>query len=102
MKSVSICNRWEMPLLEGKGGHYRYLDTASQRNAECFLHLVEALSPEAPRVDSVVEYFGGVGIFSTIIQRTIHPLQHWAFDVDLDCVRQLQTCLLYTSDAADD
>jgi hypothetical protein len=86
MNSVLICGRWQMPLLDGKGGHYRYLDTASHRNAACFLHLIDGLQSK-----SAVEYFGGVGIFSTVIQRVIHPPQHWAFDVDLDCVRQLQT-----------
>lgn len=86
MNSVSICNKWELPLLDGKGGHYRYLDTASRRNAECFLELVDGL-----RVASAVEYFGGVGIFSTIIQQVLHPFQHYVFDVDPDCVAQLRT-----------
>lgn len=86
MTTVSICNRWELPLLDGSGGHYRYLDTASQRNAACFLELLERL-----QVSSAVEYFGGVGIFSTIIQQVLHPLQHWAFDLDPDCVAQLRT-----------
>jgi len=83
---VRICGKWEMALLDGKGGHYRYLDTASHRNAACFLHLIEGMS-----IQSVVEHFGGVGIFSTVVQKVLHPHQHWAFDVDPDCVRQLQS-----------
>lgn len=84
--TVRICDRWDLPLLEGKGGHYRYLDTASQRNAACFLELVERL-----QVSSAVEYFGGVGIFSTVIQQVLRPFQHWVFDLDPDCVAQLRT-----------
>ena len=87
--TVRICNRWDLPLLKGEGGHYRYLDTASQRNAACFLELCNHM--EVPAVRSVVEYFGGVGIFSTIVQQLFHPSQHWAFDIDPDCVAQLQT-----------
>ena len=89
MTSIQVCNRWELPLLAGEGGHYRYLDTASHRNAACFLELCNHL--EVPAVRSVVEYFGGVGIFSTIVQQLFHPSQHWAFDIDPDCVAQLQT-----------
>lgn len=87
--SVRICNRWDMPLLEGEGGHYRYLDTASERNANCFLELCNQM--EVPAIRSVAEYFGGVGIFSTILQNLFQPTQHWAFDIDPDCVRQLTT-----------
>jgi len=86
---VRICDRWEMPLIEGKGGHYRYLDTASQRNAACFLELCNHM--EVPAIHSVVEYFGGVGIFSTIIQQLFQPFEHHAFDLDPDCVAQLKT-----------
>lgn len=89
MTSIQVCNRWELPLRAGAGGHYRYLHTASDRNASCFLELCNHM--EVPAIGSVVEYFGGVGIFSTIIQQLFRPPQHWAFDLDSDCVAQLQT-----------
>lgn len=75
-----------MPLLPGAGGHYRYLDTVSSRNAACFLSLLDGL-----QIESAVEYFGGVGIFSTIIQQVLHPSRHLVFELDADCVAQLRT-----------
>lgn len=86
MSTVQICDRWELPLLDGSGGHYQYLDSISKRNAACFLELVDGL-----HIESAVEYFGGVGIFSTIIQQVLHPYRHSVFDLDADCVAQLRT-----------
>lgn len=86
MTSIQVCERWPLPLLPGSGGHYRYLDTASKRNAQCFLELVDGL-----QIGSAVEYFGGVGIFSTIIQRLLEPQWHWVFELDSDCIAQLST-----------
>lgn len=86
MSTVQICDKWELPLLDGSGGHYQYLDSASKKNASCFLELVTGL-----QADSVVEYFGGVGIFSTIIQQVLAPSRHLVFELDGDCVTQLRT-----------
>jgi hypothetical protein len=38
-----------------------------------------------------VEYFGGVGLFSTVVREVLHPREHRAFDLDADCVAQLRT-----------
>jgi hypothetical protein len=82
-----VCGRWPLTLSEGKGGHFSYLHTASSKNAACFLHLVAGL----PTGMSIVEYFGGVGQFATIIQNVLRPSGHWIFDLDDDCVAQLKT-----------
>ncbi len=86
-QTIQICDQWPLKLRAGFGGHFAYLDTASKRNAACFLSLLGGI----PQGTSVVEYFGGVGIFSTIIQNVIRPTYHRAFDIDDDCVAQLQT-----------
>jgi hypothetical protein len=82
-----VCGRWPLVLQDGKGGHFAYLHTASSKNAACFLHLVAGL----PQRLSTVEYFGGVGQFSTILRHVIHPGYHRVFDLDVDCVSQLQS-----------
>lgn len=87
MTATLVCGQYPLELLPGFGGHYAYLNTASSKNAACFLHLVKFL----PRVSTVVEYFGGVGQFSTILQQICRPGSHYAFDIDVDCVRQLQS-----------
>lgn len=87
MTQTLVCGEWPLELQPGTGGHYQYLSTASSKNASCFAHLVKDL----PQGLSVVEYFGGVGQFSTVIQQLLSPSRHHAFDLDLDCVRQLQT-----------
>src|SRR5436190_15701643 len=77
-KSVLVAGQWPLPLIDGAGGHFKYLDTASQWNEACFLYLIQGL----PRGLSYVEYFGGVGIFSTIIQNSLAPTAHHIFDLD--------------------
>jgi hypothetical protein len=84
-----VCNRWKLPLLPGLGGHYAYLETASKKNEECFMHLTRDFPTNGEL--SVVEYFGGVGIFSTIIQQRFQPWEHYIYDIDPDCVRQLES-----------
>ena len=82
-----VCDRWPLPLKQGRGGFYAYLKTASAKNAACFLHLASDL----PTGLHVVEHFGGVGQFGTIIQQAIHPRRHLIFDIDTDCVAQLKS-----------
>lgn len=85
--TIQVLDRWPLVLRPGTGGHYQYLDTASKRNSACFLNLIEDL----PQGISVVEHFGGVGMFSTIIQQVLHPQQHIIEDLDEDCVAQLSS-----------
>lgn len=87
MTATLVCGKYPLELLPGSGGHYAYLNTVSQKNAACFEHLIAGL----PRVSIVVEYFGGVGQFSTILQQVCRPGSHYAFDLDPDCVRQLES-----------
>lgn len=84
--STLICNRWPLQIRPGAGGFYSYLHTASSKNAACFLHLVESL-PSGLRV---AEHFGGVGQMATIVQKVLCPVKHFIWDLDDDCVAQLQ------------
>lgn len=83
--TIQVLDRWPLVLRPGTGGHYQYLDTASKRNAACFLNLVEDL----PSGLTVVEHFGGVGMFSTIIEQVLRPRWHIIGDIDDDCAKQL-------------
>jgi len=86
VQSTLICNRWPLPLQSGAGGFFEYLHTASSRNAACFLHLVQSL----PTGLRVAEHFGGVGQMATIVQNQLLPSEHYIWDLDDDCVAQLQ------------
>jgi hypothetical protein len=46
-----------------------------------------------PGVDTVIEYFGGLGTMSRIIQDVIHPPVHIVYDVDKFCVDYLRKYL---------
>ena len=83
--TLQVLDRWPLVLRPGAGGHYQYLDTASKHNTACFLELVKDL----PQGLTVVEHFGGVGMFSTIIEQVLHPRWHIIGDIDADCAAQL-------------
>lgn len=84
---VLVCDRWPLTLRPGSGGHFAYLNTISSKNTACFLALLDGMT----HVNSVVEYFGGVGLFATVVQQVLHPLLHRVYDLDGDCVAQLQS-----------
>lgn len=86
-QELMVCGQWPLTLRPGSGGHYAYLHTGSQWNPRCFHTVVKGI-PTGLRVR---EYFGGVGIFSTIIQQVLKPATHVATDLDLDCALQLGT-----------
>lgn len=87
MTEILVGDQWPLQLLDGHGGHFAYMDTQPSRwNPICFMHTVRDL----PHGLSVVEYFGGVGIFATIVQNMLHPRSHYISDLDADCVRQLE------------
>lgn len=87
LHTTLVCNKWPLVLQSGQGGHYAFLDTVSSRNASCFLRLVANL----PQGQTVVEHFGGVGIFSTVVQQVLAPRSHLIFDLDADCIKQVQS-----------
>jgi hypothetical protein len=87
--TVQVCGRFPLVLQPGSGGFYGYLHTASSKNAACFYQLVKDL----PTGMSVVEHFGGVGMFTTIIQNILKPSSHLAMDLDKDCAMQLRSLL---------
>lgn len=87
-ETYMVAGKYPLALLPGlEGGHFAWLKTVSRKNPDAFQRLLVGL----PRGMSVVEYFGGVGIFSTIIQQELKPRTHLAFDLDPDCARQLAT-----------
>jgi hypothetical protein len=89
VRELLVGGRWPLPLVEGgAGGHFAHIDReASKMNEACFMHIIR----DFPQGLSVVEYFGGVGIFATIVQETLRPSAHTIYDIDPDCVRQLHS-----------
>lgn len=86
MNPYLVCGRWPLPLVDGTGGHFAHLTRkASTWNEWCFQHII----CDVPTGLNIVEYFGGVGIFATIVQECLRPRQHLIYDLDRDCVRQL-------------
>lgn len=89
-REVLVCDRWPLKLTGGKGGYYEYVnDRAGEvgRNAHCIYWLLEQLQPQARTVS---EPFGGVGVFATVIQGFCQPEEHRIYDIDADCLRQLE------------
>jgi hypothetical protein len=88
MKEIMVDGHWPLSLIEGQGGHFAYMETeASKWNEACFAHIISGL----PEGLTVAEYFGGVGIFATIVQNRLCPSMHYVSDLDRDCVRQLHS-----------
>jgi hypothetical protein len=100
MKIALVCEKWRLPVMPGKAaivpgedkrvlGYYEYINAKSHevgRNAFC----IEFLLNRLPKGLAVVEAFGGVGVFATIVQNVIKPSFHLIMDLDDDCYHQLQ------------
>jgi hypothetical protein len=87
---VLVCNQWTLKLLGGEGGYYHYVNKRAGevgRNAHCIRWLLEQLNMN---VETVVEPFGGVGVFATVVQGVCSPKEHYLYDLDPDCLRQLR------------
>jgi hypothetical protein len=79
-----------MRLVAGNGGYYQYVNERAGevgRNAHCIRYLLGELDDD---FDTVMEPFGGVGVFGTVIQGVCKPSSHKLFDIDEDCLVQLQ------------
>jgi hypothetical protein len=86
MREYLVGGRWPLSLLDGAGGHFAHINRESSTwNEWCFMHIIRDL----PTGKRVVEYFGGVGIFATIVQECLKPSAHVIYDLDPDCARQL-------------
>jgi hypothetical protein len=94
---VLVCGEWPLLLKAGAGGYYHYVNKRAGevgRNAHCIRWLLESLDLE---IESVVEPFGGVGVFATVIQGVLHPTTHRLYDLDTDCLAQLRAAFEGTS-----
>lgn len=96
-QKLRLCGKWDFPLLPGHAnslpggakGYYEYANdrwNEVDRNARCIEWLVEGM----PSHMNVMEPFGGVGAFATVIENTIHPKTHIIHDIDKDCLIQLE------------
>lgn len=94
-----ILNKWKMKFdVELKDEDVRIKERRS------FLHFIatnipmidakaratEWLLSDIPKVDEVIEFFGGVGLSSTIIRGILQPSSHWIGEIDENCVRHLK------------
>src|ERR1044072_8681495 len=100
ISSALICDKWDLPILPGNPnklasgakGYYEYINERPKetgKNALCIEWLINKL-PRDLMYCSVIENFGGVGVFSTIIENMLQPTWHWIFDIDEDCRAQLE------------
>lgn len=90
MRNALICNKWPIKLLEGTGGHFKWINKnprAVGHNALCQEWL---FSQAELKGLAVVEPFGGLGIASVIIQNMLQPRFHLVMEIDEDCMRQLR------------
>lgn len=87
-----------MPILEGEPTSIQgskaksYYEYANERHLETGKNAlcVEYLMNKLPKEKTVIEPFGGVGVFATIAQNVLQPKAHHIFDIDPGCVTQLE------------
>lgn len=94
MQKLLVCDKWEMPLIDGTTGFYHWLNQDRHikelgRHAECF----EWVTQEIPKHLSWIEHYGGVGMCSTIIQKAHEPSSHIVYEIEEDCINQLKYLL---------
>ncbi len=97
-REAIICGKWNINFLQhepGRGGSTfskSYLDeiddhlSDASANATAMRFLLQGL----PTKLEVVEFFGGAGIQSTIIQQTLQPSKHMIIENDYGCIAQLK------------
>ena len=87
---VQVCGKYPLALQPFKGStnhsYFKYLQHAD-KNSRCTEYLIKDL----PKGLSVIEHFGGVGMTGVMIQTLLEPSSHKIFDIDPDCVSQLQS-----------
>lgn len=96
MRIATVCEKWQLPLLEGEivklpagdKGYYEYINERPKetgKNALC----VEDLLRRLPVGLTVAEHFGGVGVFATVIEGVLKPQSHFIGDIEDNCLKQL-------------
>ena len=98
MKTL-IMDKWEMEIDDTKveksqkekgekRSYFSFLKKVSVgRQAKCRYNLLIRLQNKG--IENAVEFFGGVGINSTMIQKIIEPENHYIYDYDEKCVEHL-------------
>ena len=78
----------------GSRGFFYYLQKKPldlDKNARCFdLMLDQAVASGLPNPLRVVEFFGGIGSFATVVQERLRPREHFIWDLDPFCARHLK------------
>lgn len=97
-REAIICGKWSINFLQHDHRSGRptfeksYLDEIDDHlvDASANATAMEFLLENLPQKLDVVEYFGGAGIQSTIIQELLEPNKHIILEKDDGCVRQLR------------
>lgn len=98
-KTAIICEKWEVPFyIKIEAEHQLPLRQRSYAHfvatkpalvaAKC-LATEWILSNQFTHVGSVTEFFGGVGLFATIVEKLIAPENHTIYEIDDRCLVQL-------------
>lgn len=93
MNQALICNKWKINLLNGIGGHYKWLNKNAKvvgHNALCQEWL---LANEGLEESRILEPFGGLGIASVVIRNLLKPSWQRVHEIDDDCLKQLKECI---------
>lgn len=87
MAKVMVCNKWELPLTDGKTGYFEWIKRPQAgKMALCKEAIISGI--KIP-INSVTECFGGIGVSTTIIQNLVNPSRHRVYELDEDCYWQL-------------
>lgn len=68
--------------------HFPAVQVHAAAQLYCYKDLRDLI--KTPKISTVVEFFGGSGIGTTIIQRLFEPQLHCVYDIDPACVKHLQ------------
>jgi hypothetical protein len=100
---ANICGNWELPINvdlkneDDLGLHSRsYIHYAATHkdlvSAKCWATkwLLETVDIDKTKSYSVVEYFSGIGVMTTIIRNIFNIQNHFALEMDLNCCDQIR------------
>src|SRR3972149_10074496 len=99
-KTALICNRWKMDFEDylqndidrNINPPWNYWMFSTSRNLEYVSAGTSAayeLLKDLPQGKKIVEFFGGTGLQSTIIQEILKPNRHIIVEKDSNCIRHL-------------
>ena len=99
MRKALICGQWEMEFNEIENEEYsgtgyepfhRQIIGRHQRAVSASTAGGYLLLKDLPKNKRVVEFFGGIGIQSTLIHHLLSPLEHTAIENNLDSIKLLK------------